>query len=144
VIQKKSGELHPIIYIEDDSTSRKVVSMFLKNNFSVDTVSDSSEALEKLKAKKYQVILLDISLCKGINGLELTKEIRKLKNYNKVPIIAATALAFREDGKRILKGGCTHYISKPFTKKSLLDIINKALSSVLIFYPILIENISWT
>ena len=143
-MQKKSGELYPILYIEDDSISREVVSMFLKNNFSVDTAADSSKALEKLKVKNYGVILLDISLCRGIDGLELTKEIRKLKNYKNVPIIAVTALAFREDEKRILKGGCTHYISKPFTKKSLLDIINKALSSGLIFYPILIENISRT
>jgi CheY-like chemotaxis protein len=127
-MQKKSGELQPILYIEDDSTSRKVVSMFLKNNYSVDTADDSSEALKKLNEKNYAVLLLDISLCKGIDGLELSKEIRKLKNYKKVPIIAVTALAFREDEKRILKGGCTHYLSKPFTKKSLIDIINKALS----------------
>jgi CheY-like chemotaxis protein len=127
-MQKKSGELYPILYIEDDSTSREVVSMFLKNNFSVDTAADSSEALKRLNEKNYSAILLDISLCKGIDGLEFTKVIRKLKNYKKVPIIAVTALAFREDEKRILKGGCTHYISKPFSKKSLLDIINKALS----------------
>jgi CheY-like chemotaxis protein len=128
-MQKKSGELQQLLYIEDDRTSREVVSMFLKNNFSVDTADDSSEAFKKLNAKNYAALLLDISLCKGIDGLELTKEIRKLKNYKKIPIIAVTALAFREDEKRILKGGCTHYISKPFSKKSLLDIINKALSS---------------
>jgi CheY-like chemotaxis protein len=127
-MQKKSGELQPILYIEDDSTSRKIVSMFLKNNFSVDTAKDPSEALKKLNENNYAALLLDISLCSGIDGLELTKEIRKLKEYKKVPIIAVTALAFRDDEKRILKGGCTHYISKPFSKKSLLEIINKALS----------------
>ena len=127
-MQGKTGEVPSILYIEDDSISREVVAMFLKNNFFVETAADSSEALEKLKEKNYVVILLDISLCKGIDGLELAREIRKIKNYKKVPIIAVTALAFREDEKRILKSGCTHYISKPFSRKSLLDTINNALS----------------
>jgi CheY-like chemotaxis protein len=60
--------------------------------------------------------------------LELAREIKKLKNYKDIPIIAVTAYAFREDEERILKSGFTQYISKPFTKNSLLDKINRALS----------------
>ncbi|MFI5236415.1 MAG: response regulator [Ignavibacteriales bacterium] len=127
-MQKKTEDVSSILYVEDDSISREVVAMFLRNNFSLETAVDSSEAMEKLKANNYSVILLDISLYKGLDGLELAREIRKLKNYKKVPIIAVTALAFREDEKRILKGGCSHYISKPFSRKLLLDTINNALS----------------
>lgn len=127
-MQKKSGELSSILYVEDDSISREVVSMFLKDKFFVEMATDSSEAMEKLRKNIYTVILLDIRLCKGVGGLELARDIRKLKNYKKVPIIAVTALAFREDEKKILTEGCSHYISKPFNRKSLLDTINKALS----------------
>ena len=126
---KRTGEVRPILYIEDDSISCEVVTMFLKDSYSVDTAKDSSEALIKLKDKNYEAILLDISLCNGIDGLELAKQIRKLKDYNKIPIIAVTALAFREDEKRILKGGCTHYISKPFNRKLLIEILHKALTT---------------
>lgn len=125
---KKTGEVRPILYIEDDSISSEVVTMFLKDSYSVDTAKDSSEALIKLKDNSYDAILLDISLCNGVDGLELAKQIRKKKDYKKIPIIAVTALAFREDEKRILKGGCTHYISKPFNRKLLLETINNALS----------------
>ena len=127
-MQKKKEVLTSLLYIEDDSSNREIVSMFLKDYFLVDTASDSSEALEKINKNSYTIILLDISLCKGLNGLELAREIKKLKNYKDIPIIAVTAYAFREDEERILKSGFTQYISKPFTKNSLLDKINRALS----------------
>jgi len=126
-MQKKTGVLSSILYIEDDSISREIVGMFLKGKFLVETASESSEALKKINRNNYEVILLDISLSKGLNGLELAREIKKLKNYKDVPIIAVTAYAFREDEDRILKSGFTHYISKPFTKNSLLNKVNQAL-----------------
>ena len=127
-MQKETGVLSSLLYIEDDSSNREIVSMFLKNYFIVETASESSEALKKINKKNYSVILLDISLCKGLDGLELAREIKKLKKYKDVPVIAVTAYAFKEDENRILKSGCTHYISKPFTKDYLLDTITKALS----------------
>ena len=127
-MQKKGVDLSTLLYIEDDSLNWEIVNMFLKGQFLVDTVADSSEALEKITSNHYSAILLDISLRKGISGIELAHEIRKVKNYESVPIIAVTALAFREDEKRILDGACTHYISKPFTKKDLLETLKDALS----------------
>jgi len=126
-MQKENGVLSSLLYIEDDSISREIVSMFLKDYFLIDTASESSEAFKKINKNSYAIILLDISLRKGLDGLELAREIKKIKNYNDIPIIAVTAHAFREDEDRILKSGFTHYISKPFTRNSLLDKINKAL-----------------
>jgi len=128
-MQKKGVALSTLLYIEDDSLNWEIVNMFLKGRFLVDTVADSSEALAKVRSNLYSAILLDISLRKGISGLELANEIRKIKNYESIPIIAVTALAFREDEKRILDSACTHYVSKPFTKKALLDVLKNALSN---------------
>jgi CheY-like chemotaxis protein len=128
-MQKKGTEQSSVLYIEDDSINWEIVTMFLKGYYNVDTVSESSGAMEKVRANNYAVILLDISLGKGTNGLDLAREIRKVKSYKEIPIIAVTAHALREDENRILKGACTHYISKPFTKKILLDTLRKALSN---------------
>ena len=128
-MQKKGVELSPVLYIEDDSINWQIVSMFLKGYYKVDTTAESSDAMEKIHANHYAVILLDISLGKGTNGLELAREIKKVKNYKDVPIIAVTAHALREDENRILKSACTHYVAKPFTKKILLDTLKKALSN---------------
>ena len=117
-MQKKGEDLSSVLYIEDDSINWEIVSLFLKGQYRVDTASDSSEALAKIKMNKYDIVLL---------GLELAKEIRKIKNYKHTPIIAVTAHASREDERRILGGACSHYISKPFTKKVLIETLMKAL-----------------
>jgi CheY-like chemotaxis protein len=127
MMQRNGEAMSSLLYIEDDSLNWEIVNMFLKGRFLVDTVADSSEALKKIESNSYSAILLDISLRKGISGLELAHEIRKVKNYESVPIIAVTALAFREDEKRILNSACTHYIAKPFTKSTLLETLKKAL-----------------
>ena len=73
-MQKKGEDLSSVLYIEDDSINWEIVSLFLKGLYRVDTASDSSEALAKIKMDKYDIILLDISLKKGTDGLELAKE----------------------------------------------------------------------
>jgi CheY-like chemotaxis protein len=128
-LKGRKKNLPQVLYVEDDKISREVVSMFLKNDFDIDLAGDSSEAITKIKKIKYAALLMDINLCKGLGGLELAKEIRKIDTYKNVPIIAVTAHAFKEDEKKILTGGCSHYISKPFNRKSLLAIIRKALGS---------------
>ena len=117
-----------LLYVEDDQISREVVTMFLKDDFKIDLAADSSEAISKIKKTKFDAILMDINLCKGLGGLELAREIRGLSSYETIPIIAVTAHAFREDERKILKGGCSHYISKPFNRKSLLEIVHRALN----------------
>jgi len=116
------------LYVEDDDISREVVILFLRNSFEIDTASDSQEAIKKLGIKKYSSVLLDINLGKGLSGLDLVKRIKKMQGHRNVPIIAVTAYALREDEKKIMASGCTHYITKPFTKTSLLNLINKAIS----------------
>lgn len=125
---KQENLLPAILYVEDDDISRELVVMFLKNMFETDTASDSSEAVKKLGTNKYSAVLMDINLGKGLSGLELVKGIKKMQGYKNVPIIAVTAYALREDEKKIMASGCTHYITKPFTKTSLLNLINKAIS----------------
>ena len=127
-MQKKGEDLSSVLYIEDDSINWEIVGMFLKGQYRVENASDSAEAMEKIKTNKYDIILLDISLKKGKGGLELAREIRKVKNYKDTPIVAVTAHATREDEQRILGGACTHYISKPFTKKVLIETVRKALT----------------
>jgi len=128
-LQRKAQYIPHVLYVEDDQISREVVTLFLKGEFDIDLAVDSSEAISKIKKNKFDVILMDINLCKGLGGLELAREIRGLADYKTVPIIAVTAHAFKEDERKILKGGCSHYISKPFNRKSLLDLVHKALNN---------------
>ena len=128
-MRKKKAELPVILYVEDDKISREVITLFLRNVYRVETAINSNEAFEKIKNEKFSAILMDINLGGGLGGLELSKEIRKISAYSKVPIIALTAHTFREDVKKILDSGCSHYIAKPVNKLILLKTLEKILTN---------------
>lgn len=71
------------------------------------------------------IILMDISIRGSKNGLELTEELKALKEYQLIPVIAVTAHAFDQDRKNASEAGCDAFLPKPFTKESLLQIIGK-------------------
>ncbi|MGQ9798374.1 MAG: response regulator [Ignavibacterium sp.] len=58
--------------------------------------------------KQYDAILMDINLGSGINGVEATQQIGKIKGYDRTPIVAVTAFALKGDKKEFLSKGCTH------------------------------------
>ncbi|MCX6165752.1 MAG: response regulator [Ignavibacteriae bacterium] len=94
----------------------------LKNICKIDVTYSGVQAIKLANENKYEVILMDIGL-KGMDGLETTKEIRKIPGYEKIPIIAITAYAMEGDKKKFFNGGCSHYISKPFSNVSLKKLI---------------------
>ena len=104
------------------------ITLFLKNDYRIETAVDSNEAFKKIKHEKFSAILMDVSLGGGLGGLELSQEIRTIHGYEKIPIIALTAHSFREDVNEILNSGCTHYIPKPVNKNVLIETLEKALN----------------
>jgi PAS domain S-box-containing protein len=120
-----------LLYVEDDKTSQEVVKIYLKKHYTVDIAEDGVTALEMMKSKKYVGFLMDINLGRGINGIAVTQEIKKIPEYNGVPIIAITAFAMKGDKEEFLSSGCTHYISKPFSQKELLNLIIEAFQKQL-------------
>jgi CheY-like chemotaxis protein len=121
-----STEINPavrILYVEDDEISVKYVSTITKSLYNIDAAKDSDEALNKIKQNKYDAILMDINLRRGMDGLELTKVIRKVDGYKSTPIVAITAFAMGREKEEFLAKGMTHYLSKPFVKNQLLSLL---------------------
>lgn len=112
-----------ILVVDDDSTNLMLVKMFLNKSHDVSTSNNCQDALELLNKKKYDVILMDINLGNGISGLEVIQKIRSNTNYSNIPIVAVTAFAMSGDKEEFLSKGCTHYISKPFNRNDLLNLI---------------------
>ncbi|TAL69913.1 MAG: PAS domain S-box protein [Bacteroidetes bacterium] len=114
-----------ILYVEDDEVSILLVDKILSNGFDMEYAKSYEEAMSKVKEDLYSMILMDINLGKGKNGLDATKDIRKMNKYKDVPIIAVTAFAMQGDREEFISGGCNDYLSKPFNKADLLNIVNK-------------------
>lgn len=117
------------LVIDDDSFVYDIV----KKVFSgyQHSFADSEEiALGLLKVKKYSLILLDINLGSGNEGIKVLKKIRELKGYKNIPIVAVTAYAMVNDKERFLQEGFDDYLSKPFDKKELQSIVFKYINKI--------------
>ena len=129
-IKANYGEnTHPeILYVEDDIVAFNVVSRMLQDICTIEGAENSEEALKKVELKQYTAILMDINLKSGMDGSQTTTLIRKLKGYENIPIIAVTAFAMVGDKEEFLKAGCSHYISKPFSKKEIVSLVSEVLA----------------
>lgn len=114
-----------LLYVEDDDISRNFVTIILKNEFEVDLAESGTEGLSKIRDKKYDLILVDINLERGMNGIEFTKQMRQITGCKDIPVIAVTAYAMPGDKEKFVKQGMTDYISKPFLKNEMIDMIKR-------------------
>ena len=124
---KPEINLPDILYVDDDSMSIDLVKVLVKSICNYDFASSGALAVEKAKSKKYRLILMDINLGKGIDGLITTELIRQIPGYENTPVIAVTALAMKDDREKFLAKGCTHYISKPFLKNEFVSLVTEVL-----------------
>jgi PAS domain S-box-containing protein len=92
------------------------------------TARSGNEALEIVKNTPIiDVVLLDMQMPE-MNGIEATKEIRKIRKD--IPIIAQTAFIFEDDKDIILEAGCDACLIKPIRKDHLLTVMSSFLKSI--------------
>ena len=128
ISNNQSDSMPLLLLVENDQPSRDVVKILLKNICEIEFAVNAEEALEKVNSAHYDLILMDINLGKGMNGIELTRQIRNETRYEKTPIIALTAYAMAGDKEKFIAAGCTHYVSKPFDKLTLTGLIKNIIN----------------
>jgi PAS domain S-box-containing protein len=116
-----------ILLVEDDNLNSEIVKVYLQNFCDLHIAQSGEAAIEMIKDNKYDAFLMDISLGKGISGLETSKIIRVTPGYENVPIIALTAYAMNGEKEKFLAAGLNSYISKPFKMNELTDALIKLL-----------------
>ncbi|MCA0388926.1 MAG: response regulator [Bacteroidetes bacterium] len=118
-----------LLVIDDDAIARDVFKLILGKEYNISEAYDYETAMALINEKKFDVIILDIMLGRSRMGLNIAQELRNMERYSKTPVVAITALAMRGDREKILEAGCSHYLSKPFRKADLVNIIKEALAS---------------
>lgn len=119
-----------ILLAEDDGISQTIaVALLEQNGREVTAVTNGREVLEELDLHHYDLVLMDIQM-PNMDGFETTRAIRSHPNEKmaKIPIIAMTAHAMREDREKCLAAGMNGYLSKPIETKVFMEVIDKILS----------------
>ncbi|MBF0228735.1 MAG: response regulator [Desulfamplus sp.] len=129
-----------ILIAEDNVVNQKVVTSILKH-FGVDNVSvakNGEEAVAQFIGGNFHLILMDGQM-PIMTGIEATKEIRdyeKNKGLNRIPIIALTAHAMKEDRDMFIQSGMDDYITKPINREKLLKTILKLTERYKLAIPV--------
>jgi len=103
-----------VLIVDDNVINRTVATSFLKPyGFVIEEAVDGINALEMLKEKAYDLVLMDVHMPE-MNGVTAVRNLREVKGDNqKVPVIALTADAMSGDRERYLEQGMDGYVSKP-------------------------------
>lgn len=110
----------PVLVVDDYKTMIRIIRNLLKQlGFSdVDDAADGTEALAKLKTKKYGLIISDWNM-EPMTGYELLKEVRGDEGLGRTPFIMVTAESKTENVIAAKKAGVNNYIVKPFNAATL-------------------------
>lgn len=141
----RSNPMFKILVVDDDAGLRLTVRNALEalNQVSVDEAFDGLNAVEKVKAGNYNLVILDVDMPRlsGFEAMQLIKEFDP-----GIIILMVTAYATIDDAVKAVRDGAYHYIAKPFKAEDLLALIEKAktahnlISNIAASAPILHES----
>ncbi len=118
-----------LLLAEDNPVNQEVaISMLEMLGCRVDLAANGREVLEALDHSQYDLILMDCQMPE-LDGFEATAAIRRrereAQDGGHVPIIAVTANAMEGDREQCLQAGMDDYLSKPFSRVQLLELLNR-------------------
>lgn len=116
-----------ILLVDDNNINRNVASTILtKSGCDVYEAESGFEALEKVQQIKFDLIFMDIQMPE-MDGVEATKQIKRLNLDNLAPIVAMTAYSMEEDRAKFLNQGLDDYIAKPIKAITLIEKVKSWL-----------------
>ena len=115
-----------VLLVEDNAVNRMVALKMLAGLGCHVTVADNGrEALDRFAADTFDLVLMDCQMPE-MDGFEATGEIRRTEPAERhTPIVALTANAMPEDRARCLAAGMDDYLSKPFTRTQIADMLRR-------------------
>src|SRR5437660_3209886 len=118
-----------LLVVEDDNSVRSTISTFLElEGYAVDAVSSTREAIERLRADAYPIVISDIYLDER-TGLDVLQTARQ-RNPN-CAVILMTGRGTMETVMAATRGGAFDYIAKPFELDQMLNTVRRAEAAAL-------------
>jgi two-component system chemotaxis response regulator CheY len=115
----------PVLVVDDYNTMIRIIRNLLKQLgfMDIDDASDGSAALEKLRQRRYGLVISDWNM-EPMTGYELLQEVRADPKLTEIPFIMVTAESKTENVIAAKKAGVSNYIVKPFNADTLKNKID--------------------
>jgi DNA-binding NtrC family response regulator len=113
-----------ILVVDDDEVIRDTLCELLSTNYSCQTVDTAEEALARLRAQPFDVVLTDISM-PGLSGMELLSRVVEL--YPGTRVIIISGLTDQEQAQSLLGLGAFDYLLKPFRLEVVEESVKRAI-----------------
>jgi CheY-like chemotaxis protein/anti-sigma regulatory factor (Ser/Thr protein kinase) len=131
VDDNKIKKIH-ILVADDDSGCLNLIDRFLENE-GCETIlaSDGIEAWKFLESDKYQfdVAILDRQM-PGLDGIQILQKMKKIDRLKDIPVIFQTGLIDLNNIRDGMREGAYYYLTKPYVKRSLISIVEAAISEL--------------
>lgn len=119
-----------ILVVEDNATNALIaVTICARAGYEADVAFDGLEALERLEARRYDLILTDVQMPR-LDGLDLVRRVRADERWATVPVIAVTARANPSEHCAMREAGIDRVLTKPYHNHELRDAIAQTLPPV--------------
>lgn len=115
-----------ILVADDEDILRMLIVDTLEDDFNIEEAEDGKDALQKIRANDYDLIVLDYMM-PYLNGIEVLEEVRKDQITTKVLML--TAKAQDADREQAILKGADYFMSKPFSPMELLTLVERILAS---------------
>jgi two-component system cell cycle response regulator DivK len=118
----------PILVVDDAPVSLKLMRLLLTHEgYQVRTAERAEDALQMLADYRPDLILADIQL-PGMNGLEMTRQVKANPKTSAIRVVALTACAMKDDREKAMLAGCEDYITKPIDTSTLASRVRELLA----------------
>lgn len=114
-----------ILIVDDEEGARESLELILEDHYATESVGNGLDAVERLKQKPFDVVLLDVNM-PDIDGIETLKRIKDLDDAVEVIMVSAADRAW--EAATSMKAGAYDYVTKPYEPEEILTLISRALS----------------
>ncbi len=114
----------PILIVEDDYKLREAIVETLNlSGYAARVASDEIETLQILNSEKIGLVISDVNLGNGDDGIALLEKIKI--NHPNIPVLIMTAFASVENAVRAMRAGAIDYLVKPFMPEGLISLVQR-------------------
>jgi len=113
----------PVLIVDDHADLRKLVRLTLGGGYDVHEAGDGRKALEMVRALRPSLLLLDVSMPGGVDGLDVCRAVRADDALIATRIVMLSARGQQAERDAGIAAGADAYLVKPFSPLALLDLV---------------------